>query len=272
MISSNPGKILLFFAHPDDETSSCGGTINKYSKLGSHVYICTATNGNKGDLGTGDLELTREELGPYREKEELKVLKSLGAYDVLQLGYDDQGLELLENGALEHQFLNILIKVQPNIVITFGQRGFSGHTDHIQVNINATHAFNKYVTRYSDQNIRLFYTAMPKLIAEFDGREMDLSEEEKSPTIGIDISDTWKNKVNGLRMYKSQKDAQEIASMFESMYKGDSFDNFGESKEEIKQLFESLKNYGYTSNPTEYFHQYYPKLKNYNEIILSNKF
>ena len=75
MISSNHGKILLFFAHPDDETSSCGGTINKYSKLGSQVYICTATNGNKGDLGTGDLKLTREELGPYREKEELKVLK-----------------------------------------------------------------------------------------------------------------------------------------------------------------------------------------------------
>lgn len=270
MISSNPGKILLFFAHPDDETSSCGGTINKYSKLGSQVYICTATNGNKGDLGTGDLKLTREELGPYREKEELKVLKLLGAYDVLQLGYDDQCLELLENGVLEQQFLNILKKIQPNIVITFGQRGFSGHTDHMQVNINATNAFNKYVTIYSAQNIRLFYTAMPKLIAE--KREMDLSEEEKSPTIGIDISDTWGNKVAGLRMYKSQRDAQEIANMFETMYQGDSIDNYGESREEILQLFESMKNYGYTSNPTEYFHQYYPKLENYNGTILSNRF
>ena len=131
MTSSNPGKILLFFAHPDDETSSCGGTISKYSKLGSQVYVCTATNGNKGDLGTGDLKLTRQELGPYREKEELEVLKSLGAYDVFQLGYDDQGLELLRDGVLEQQFSDILQSIQPSIVITFGQRGFSGHTDHI---------------------------------------------------------------------------------------------------------------------------------------------
>ena len=188
MTSSNPGKILLFFAHPDDETSSCGGTISKYSKLGSQVYVCTATNGNKGDLGTGDLKLTRQELGPYREKEELEVLKSLGAYDVFQLGYDDQGLELLRDGVLEQQFSDILQSIQPSIVITFGQRGFSGHTDHIQVNINATSAFNKYVSMYSDQNIKLFYTAMPKLIAE--KREMDLSEEEKSPTVGIAVSYT----------------------------------------------------------------------------------
>ena len=270
MISSNPDKILLFFAHPDDETSSCGGTISKYSKLGSQVYVCTATNGNKGDLGTGDLKLTRQELGPYREKEELEVLKSLGAYDVFQLGYDDQGLELLRDGVLEQQFSDILQSIHPSIVITFGQRGFSGHTDHIQVNINATSAFHKYVSMYSDQNIKLFYTAMPKLIAE--KREMDLSEEEKSPTVGIDISDTWTNKVKGLRMYKSQRDAQEIAVMFETMYKGDFFDNFGESKEEMIQIFESLKNYGYTSNPTEYFHQYYPKLENYNQVILSNRF
>ena len=270
MVSSNPGKILLFFAHPDDETSSCGGTINKYSKLGSKVYVCTATNGNKGDLGTGDLKLTREELGPYREKEELAVLKSLGVYEVFQFGYDDQGLELLENGSLEQQYLDILKNIEPDVVITFGQRGFSGHTDHIQVNINATNAFNKYISIYSSQNIRLFYTAMPKVIAE--KREMDLSEEEKSPTIGIDISDDWSNKVAGLRMYKSQRDAQEIASMFESMYQSDPFDNYGESREEISQLFELLKNHGYTNNPTEYFHQYYPKLANYDEKILSNRF
>ena len=111
---------------------------------------------------------------------------------------------------------------------------------------------------------------MPKVIAE--KREMDLSAEEKSPTIGIDISDTWMNKVNGLRMYKSQRDAQEIASMFESMYQSDSFGNYGVSKEEISQLSELLKNHGYTNNPTEYFHQYYPKLANYDGGILSNRF
>ena len=47
-------KLLLVFAHPDDETSACGGIIIKYSRLGHSVDVCTTTNGDKGDLGTGE--------------------------------------------------------------------------------------------------------------------------------------------------------------------------------------------------------------------------
>ena len=176
MTSKPPKKILLIFAHPDDETSSCGGTISKYSKLGSEIFVCTATNGNKGDLGTGDLVLKREELGTFRENEEKAVLKFLGAKDVIQLGYDDQGLELLDVPILENQFFDILMDIKPNIVITFGERGFSGHTDHIQAHINAKNAFGKYV-KFSPE-AKLLYTAMPRFFAEF--RNMDLSEDEKS--------------------------------------------------------------------------------------------
>ena len=39
-------------------------------------------------------------------------IKSLGVYEVFQLGYDDQGLELLENGILEQQYLDILKKIE----------------------------------------------------------------------------------------------------------------------------------------------------------------
>ena len=111
---------------------------------------------------------------------------------------------------------------------------------------------------------------MPRFFAEF--RNMDLSEDEKSPSIAINISSTWGKKVKALRMYKSQNDAQEIAKMFEEMYSSDNFDNFGESKEIIIGLFNSLKKFGYINNPTEYFHQAYPKLKNYSDIVLSRNF
>ena len=264
-----PDKILLFFAHPDDETSSCGGLISKYSQLGTNITVCTATNGNKGDLGTGDLVLKREELGDFREKEELEVLNFLGTNDVIQLGYDDQGLELLDDYVLEEQFLDILKRVNPNIVITFGERGFSGHTDHIQVHLNARKAFNKYLNFSPDNNIKLYYTAMPKFIAEI--RDMDLSEDEKLPTVGIKISDIWTNKVSALRMYKSQQDAQDVANMFESMYVGNNF-NFGDSSANLSSLFDSFKKFNYTNEPTEYFHQAYPKLKNYKNIKLLNNF
>jgi len=270
MTSKQPKKILLFFAHPDDETSSCGGTISKYSKLGSEIFVCTATNGNKGDLGTGDLVLKREELGSFRENEEKVVLKFLGAKKVYQLGYDDQGLELLTEFVLENQFFDILKNINPDIVITFGERGYSGHTDHIETHISATNAFFRYTKVNPNKKIKLFYTSMPKFFAEF--RNMDLSEAEKSPSVAIDISDTWKNKVTALRMYRSQNDAQEIAKMFETVYSGNYFENFGEAKDQIISIFGKLKHYGYSTNPTEYFHQVYPSLKKYNDIVLSKTF
>ena len=53
-------KTFLFvFAHPDDETSSSGGTITKLSNEGHSFYVCTATRGELGTLGTGTLKIAR---------------------------------------------------------------------------------------------------------------------------------------------------------------------------------------------------------------------
>ena len=41
-------KILVLAPHADDEILGCGGTIAKYSKLGSKVYVSILTNANIG--------------------------------------------------------------------------------------------------------------------------------------------------------------------------------------------------------------------------------
>lgn len=41
-------KILVLAPHADDEILGCGGTIDKYSKLGSKVYVSILTNANIG--------------------------------------------------------------------------------------------------------------------------------------------------------------------------------------------------------------------------------
>ena len=57
----NKQKTFLFvFAHPDDETSSSGGTITKLSKEGHSVYVCTSTRGELGTLGTGTLKISAD--------------------------------------------------------------------------------------------------------------------------------------------------------------------------------------------------------------------
>ena len=87
-------SILGIFAHPDDETSSAGCTFTKFAQMGANVTVITATRGELGTLGTGDLSVSREELPAVRERELSKVLSLFGANPPILLGYKDQEVEL----------------------------------------------------------------------------------------------------------------------------------------------------------------------------------
>ena len=93
--------ILGVFAHPDDETTSCGGTLMRYARQGVEIYVVTATRGEQGSLGTGGLILTREELPRVREAEMRAVLRLLGTHPPIFLGYTDQGLSDADFGKLD---------------------------------------------------------------------------------------------------------------------------------------------------------------------------
>ena len=63
-----PKKILLVFAHPDDETFSSGGTLIKLSQSGAEISLITATFGQAGQTGPYG-QITPEEVGKIRESE-----------------------------------------------------------------------------------------------------------------------------------------------------------------------------------------------------------
>ncbi len=44
-------RLLAVFAHPDDESFFCGGTLAKYASMGHGVYLVCATRGSKGRFG-----------------------------------------------------------------------------------------------------------------------------------------------------------------------------------------------------------------------------
>jgi hypothetical protein len=56
--------LLAVFAHPDDETSAAAGTLMHYARAGVDIHVVTATRGERGDLGTGDLIIARQDLPP----------------------------------------------------------------------------------------------------------------------------------------------------------------------------------------------------------------
>ena len=103
-------------------------------------------------------------------------------------------------------------KVRPDVVITFGPTGISGHEDHKAVRRAAMEAFRQYRPSATPE-ARLLYFAIPEDVARrFD---LDVEGPEVQPNVLIDVTEFVEVKLRALRMYRSQEDAQERAELFE---------------------------------------------------------
>lgn len=205
--------ILAVYSHPDDETTVTAGTFMRYAKEGVEVYVITATRGEWGALGSGDMVITREELPVVREAELRANLKAYGVNPPLMLDYVDAALKDADFEEHVGLILAEMRRVKPNVVITWGPTGISRHDDHIATNQATRAAFDQY-RETVDMEPRLYYIAVPQdLMEEF---ELDVDEPEADPTVIIDITEDKAAKIQGLRNYKSQEDAQEVAAMMES--------------------------------------------------------
>jgi LmbE family N-acetylglucosaminyl deacetylase len=205
--------MLAVFAHPDDETSSSAGTLIKYAREGVDVHVITATRGELGDLGTGDFKIERAELPRVREAELRTVLQLYGTHPPILLNYRDQELINADFETLTQDVLQVMAAVQPDVVITFGPTGISNHEDHKAMHRATTEAFRRY-RHAAVGEPRLYYVALPQdIAAQF---HFDLHPSEMMPSVCIDITDFKPLKLQGLRAYRSQADAQELAVLFQS--------------------------------------------------------
>jgi LmbE family N-acetylglucosaminyl deacetylase len=130
--------ILVVSAHPDDETLFAGGTLAMYAEQGHSVYILDTTRGEGGEVGDPPLT-TRENLGAFREQEVRAAAGALGVHDIFFLPFVDPYMEIggiarridvpLDDfaGAIGE----LLVRVQPDVVITHGSNGEYGHPQHI---------------------------------------------------------------------------------------------------------------------------------------------
>ncbi|TGE33005.1 PIG-L deacetylase family protein [Desulfosporosinus sp. Sb-LF] len=128
-------KMLLIFAHPDDESFALGGTIAKYAEQGAEITLVAATKGEAGK--TAEL-CKKEELGLFREQELLRAAEVLGISKVIFLGYIDKEVPQAPPLEIIGKIVRIIRDVRPQVIITFGEDGASGHRDH-----RAIHHFTK---------------------------------------------------------------------------------------------------------------------------------
>src|SRR5215831_15807668 len=204
--------ILGVFAHPDDETSCAGGTFSRYAHAGVEIYVVTATRGEQGMLGTHGQVVTREDLPGVREAELRTVLHMYGAKPPIFLGYRDQEVSHANADELIAKIAAVMAALTPDVVLTFGPMGLSGHPDHVAVHRATVAAFHQY-RQATAAAPRLYYKAL--LPAALQALGLTLEGPEVEPTVLIDIAAQKALKVRALRTYTTQEDAQRLAGLVE---------------------------------------------------------
>jgi LmbE family N-acetylglucosaminyl deacetylase len=146
-VATDPLTLMAVHAHPDDEASSTGGVLAKYSDEGIRTVVVTCTNGEFGDgpagvkpgaegHDTADVAQTR--LAELRES-----CKHLGVTELEILGYHDSGMPDWEYRHNPDAFCNVPLdvvagrigglieKYRPAVVITYDPDGRYQHPDHV---------------------------------------------------------------------------------------------------------------------------------------------
>jgi N-acetyl-1-D-myo-inositol-2-amino-2-deoxy-alpha-D-glucopyranoside deacetylase len=131
--------VLAVFAHPDDESLACGGTLACLSDLGAKVILLCLSRGERGFVSDPRL-ISQSRLGDVRTRELHAAAHILGAHMVHVLDYPDGRLRWMAGLELETEILNALRQHTPDAVITFDEDGLYWHPDHVAVHERTTHA------------------------------------------------------------------------------------------------------------------------------------
>jgi LmbE family N-acetylglucosaminyl deacetylase len=212
--SSMPGPILLVFAHPDDESSSVAGTTAKYTESGVSVDLICATRGEKGTR----LDVPAEEDTATARERGLRAAADItGIRNIYLLGYMDGDLEKVDTIEIANRIVNIMREVQPEVVITFGPDGISGHPDHKAISRATTVAFEMFAQAGNGPR-KLYYVTIPESVLTDVGSEDVngvITRPDNEITTIIDISGHLDTKIRALKAHSSQQDARWLAEIFQ---------------------------------------------------------
>lgn len=152
--------LLGVWAHPDDEAYLSSGLMARAVDAGVRVVCLTATRGEGGSLDPE--RWPPQTLGSVRESELLRSLAHLGVTEHRFLGLPDvdwhtplpsEGAALVEQAVAE---------VKPDVVLTFGPDGVTGHEGHKSVSRWTTDA----MAQVEGDEPQLYYAVYARSWAE----------------------------------------------------------------------------------------------------------
>src|SRR5436309_1317223 len=145
-------RLLISYAHPDDESFGLGGLIARYVAEGVEVSLICATSGERGTVKEEFLkgydsvkELRLAELDCAAEKLKLKHIVKLGYKDSGMMGSETSNdadcLWQATEDDVTRRVVEVIRDLKPQVVVTFNKYGGYGHPDHIAIQRATTKAF-----------------------------------------------------------------------------------------------------------------------------------
>jgi LmbE family N-acetylglucosaminyl deacetylase len=225
---------MAVHAHPDDESSSTGGVLAKYSDAGVQTVVVTCTNGEFGDtldgVKPGEAGHDEEAVAQIRLAELGEACKHLGVADLELLGYHDSGMPDWEYKARPDAFCNVpqdevaarigalIERYRPQVVVTYDDKGAYQHPDHVHAALCAQAAVaatgipaKLYLTAMRRSNWSRLWEELRARGVEVPGpREIDeetlrqIEESEQRITTDVDITSVLDRKRAALLAHASQ--------------------------------------------------------------------
>jgi LmbE family N-acetylglucosaminyl deacetylase len=210
--------LICVFAHPDDEAFLLASTLARYSKEKA-ILVCATS----GQQGTTRHIKKNADLGTVREKELKKSAKLLKADKLYLLGFQDGVLHRQNQKEIQKLIEKIFKENNPDVVVTFGPDGVSGHVDHVTIGKITGDA---YKNSCSAGNTRLLHLAVlertdlkneetglpPKLSA--NGAKYIKIFKEKEIDAKIDVGQFWQTRLKALKCHFSQDDVRSFYRQF----------------------------------------------------------
>jgi LmbE family N-acetylglucosaminyl deacetylase len=133
--------LLGVWAHPDDEAYLTAGLMLRVARSGGRAVCVTAT---RGELGTDDPERWPPAvLAEHRERELRSALAHVGVGDVRFLGVPDGECDEIPPEVGAAAIEGVIDEIEPDVIVTFGPDGITGHPDHVAVSRWTTEAWSR---------------------------------------------------------------------------------------------------------------------------------
>src|SRR5262249_51681501 len=150
-------SVLAVFAHPDDESLMCGGTLARLADAGVRVVLLCASRGERGSISDPSL-VPGGDLGGVRIRELREAAAVLGIDEVVALDPSDGILRWHDVPEFHADIVAAIERYRPEAVITFAENGLYWHLDHIGVHERTYTA----VQSFGAGAPPLYYVTMPK--------------------------------------------------------------------------------------------------------------